>query len=631
MKLKSVYNILRNQGLHYVIFRSVYELKRKFGLLKRKYPSAPKQNKYLSLNEWKKLNVPFFFQNRAEVKVEKNPTEALKHNYDMIRSGHVKYFNKDWKKVEDWISNPDTEYQYDISQHWTEVEDLSKEAGDIKFVWERSRFSWLYTIIRYDHHYDSDNAEYVFSQIESWMDANPINMGPNYKCSQETSLRCLNWIYALYFYKDSDQLTEARWQRLVHYIYWQIKHVYENIDFSRICVRNNHAITECMIIYLGGVLFPTFSESKKWKNQGLKWLEKEIAYQVYKDGTYIQHSHNYQRVLVQLLTWTIVLSERNNIKLSSVTYDRASSVVAYMNRCCVGSEGQLPNYGNNDGALFFPLADQDYTDYRPQINALYSSITLDLLHSEKVLAEEALWMTGNLSKYDKTYIVPTIEEYVDFNIGGIHTIKSEDDSFTFFKCQEYKDRPAHADNMHLDIWVAGENYLRDSGTYKYNTEDVLINYFAGTAGHNSVMLDDQNQMTKGSRFIWFDWTKEVESKVFKSAENLSIYTRAKMFPKVNGGVTHERTVTKNRSTLNWKIEDIVSGKNAENMIRQLWHPNPQLESRIGMKAIDENGEVLPKKVIEGWWSPYYGKREKVSVWVYETQGKSITTSIEIST
>ena len=630
MNLSSIYKVLQNQGLRYVTFRSVYELKRKFGLLKKSYPSAPEQSEYLSLKEWKKMNVPFFFQNRGEVRVKKNPTDALKKNYDIIKSGHVKYFNKDWKKVEDWTSNPDTGFQYDINRHWTEVEDLSKEAGDIKFVWERSRFSWLYTIIRYDHHYGEDTASYVFDQIESWMDANPINMGPNYKCSQETSLRCLNWIFALYFYKDSDQLTEARWQRLVHYVYWQIKHVYENIDFSKICVRNNHAITECMMIYLGGVLFPTFSESNKWKRQGLKWLEQEIAYQVYKDGTYIQHSHNYQRVLVQLLTWTIVLSERNNIKLSKVTYDRASAVVSYMNRCCVGLEGQLPNYGSNDGALFFPLTDQDYTDYRPQINALYSSITLDLLDSEQAIAEESLWMRGNLVKKSKAYIVTPTEEYVDFSIGGIHTIESEDDSFTFFKCQAYKDRPAHADNMHLDIWVAGENYLRDSGTYKYNTEDVLINYFAGTAGHNSVMLDDQNQMTKGSRFIWFDWTKEVESKVFKSTEDLSIKAKAKMFPKVNGGVTHERTVTKNRSALNWKIEDVVGGKNEENKIRQLWHPNPGLESRIAIKAIDDNGEVLPKKVIEGWWSPYYGHREKVSVWVYETQGKSITTSIEIS-
>ena len=34
-------------------------------------------------------------------------------------------------------------------------------------------------------------------------------------------------------------------------------------------------------------------------------FEKEIDYQIYKDGTYLQFSMNYQRVVVQLLTWVL--------------------------------------------------------------------------------------------------------------------------------------------------------------------------------------------------------------------------------------------------------------------------------------------------------------------------------------
>lgn len=613
-----------------MIFRTSYELKRKLGILKFNYPTAPKQSKYLSLEDWKKLNIPFFFQNRNDVRVHKNPTKELEDSYDKIVSGHVKYFNKDWKKVEDWITNPSTGYKYDINQHWTEIEDLSKEAGDIKYVWEKSRFSWLYTIIRFDHHFEKDSGQYVFSEIENWLKANPINMGPNYKCSQEISLRCLNWIFALYFYKDSEELTEKRWQSIIHHIYWQIRHVYENINFSKICVRNNHAITECMMIYLGGVLFPSFSESKKWKTQGLRWLEKEIAYQVYEDGTYIQHSHNYQRVLVQLLTWTVVLSELNEIELSPTTYKRASSVTRYMNYCCVGSEGQLPNYGNNDGALFFPLTDQNYTDFRPQINALYRSITLDVLHDDEKILEESIWMVGNLIKSDKTFLVPPKEQLVDFVKGGIHTIRT-DNSFTFFKCQSYKDRPAHADNMHLDIWVEGKNYFRDSGTYKYNTDDKLINYFAGTAGHNTVIIDEYNQMVKGSRFIWFDWTKEVVCTKKEDHDNFGFAAKAKMFPEVNAGVYHSRSVTKNNNKLRWQIIDVIEGKNSGNAVRQLWHPHPSLVEGIDIIAVDDKGNDIVKKEIHGWWSPYYGKKEKVPVWIFETLGNSITTTIEIHT
>ena len=61
-----------------------------------------------------------------------------------------------------WITNPDTGFKYDINKHWTEIADYSKEAGDIKYVWEKSRFSFLYDIIRYDYHFNEDCATICF-------------------------------------------------------------------------------------------------------------------------------------------------------------------------------------------------------------------------------------------------------------------------------------------------------------------------------------------------------------------------------------------------------------------------------------------------------------------------------------
>jgi hypothetical protein len=39
-----------------------------------------------------------------------------------------------------------------IYKHWSQIPDLSEEAGDIKFVWEKTLFSYLYNILRYDIH-----------------------------------------------------------------------------------------------------------------------------------------------------------------------------------------------------------------------------------------------------------------------------------------------------------------------------------------------------------------------------------------------------------------------------------------------------------------------------------------------
>ena len=52
-------------------------------------------------------------------------------------------------------------------------------------------------------------------------------------------------------------------------------------------------------------------------------------------------------------------------------------------------------------------------------------------------------------------------------------------------------------------------FLSDGGSYKYNTEYELMKYFYGPASHNTIMLEDYDQMLKGPRFIWLNWTQAI--------------------------------------------------------------------------------------------------------------------------
>ena len=74
-----------------------------------------------------------------------------------------------------------------------------------------------------------------------------------------------------------------------------------------------------------------------------------------------------------------------------------------------------------------------------------------------------------------------------FDKGGYYVLRDQG-TLTFIRCGHYKDRPFQADNLHLDIWVNGENILRDAGSYLYNTDERWTRYFAGTASHNTVMV-----------------------------------------------------------------------------------------------------------------------------------------------
>ena len=439
--------ILKNMGGRYFLFRASYEMQRKSGLLRFRYPVNYTLQKFFSLEEWKEKALPFFFDSSKEVSFSSVHINNLASDFHRVVKGECCFFSSAWYDLGtdyDWVTNPDTNYKYDVSKHWTEVEDIVQEAGDIKYVWEKSRFSYLYTVIRYDHSTGEDHSQFVFDQIQDWIDKNPLNCGPNYKCSQEISLRVLNWIFALYYYKSSPLLTESCFQKIINSIYWQIKHVYGNINFSRIAVRNNHAITETLTLYIVGLLFPWFPDAKLWKSKGKKWFEKEIEYQIAEDGTYLQFSMNYHRVVIQLLTWGIALAQRNGECFSEHVYQRAYQSVNFLYQCQELSNGYLPNYGSNDGALFFKLNDSDYRDYRPQLDALHYLLTGENLYDD--VYEDRGWYANNRNCIHAEF-APLKQKIgcISFDVGGYYLIR-EQDTLTFIRCGKYKDRPAHADN-----------------------------------------------------------------------------------------------------------------------------------------------------------------------------------------
>jgi hypothetical protein len=618
-------NLFQNMGFRYSQFRVKHELLRRTGLLKKRFPLNPPYQQYFTLEEWRKNSRKFFFYSKQSLSFPRQPSEAINETFKKLKEGKFMFFNSIQFKIGsnyDWISNPDTGYKYDISKHWTEIADYSKEAGDIKYVWEKSRFSYLYDIIRYDYHFNEDCSKFVFSEIISWIKANPVNCGPNYRCSQETSLRVLNWTFALHYYRYSTFLTEDIFNEIQFAIYWQMHHVYQNIDFSRIAVRNNHAITETLTLYLTGLLYPQFPDSLKWKEKGKKWFEEEIAYQVYEDGTFLQFSMNYHRVVIQLLTWGIVLAEKNSESFNKIVYERAGKSIQFLRSCMVDENGYLPNYGANDGALFFKLNDADYRDYRPQLAALGTALKMDLDFEKE--SEDIHWY--GLEKQECKKWKPTSGIHA-FDKGGYYIFR-ETDTLTFIRCGNHKDRPSQADNLHLDIWYKGENVLLDAGSYKYNTDQETLNYFMGTASHNTVMLENYDQMKKGSRFIWYNWTQATEAFINETEDSYYFKGVIRAFGYLSKSILHQREIIKDKNKPKWVVKDTIINKPNQLFMRQLWHL-PLKHFPVFWKSVNEKNEEISQKKRKGYVSELYGKKEVSEMIVFETPSEEIITEFEI--
>ena len=626
VKLSNIINLVHNMGWRYTFFRARFEFIRRAGLLKNKFPANPEYKEYCTLEQWKKRAAVFFFKDRSSLSFPRDPKPELKDIFNSIKEGKFLLFNSvlaNLGKNYDWVTNPDSGYHYDISKHWTEIADYTKEAGDIKFVWEKSRFSYIYDIIRYDYHYNDDCAGMVFNDILSWIAHNPVNLGPNYRCSQEMSLRVLNWMFALNYYRESPLLTDEIFGKMQNVIYWHMDHVYKNIDFSRIAVRNNHAITETLTLYLAGLFFPDMPGAEVWKKNGKSWFEEEIAYQVYEDGTFLQFSMNYHRIVIQLLTWGIALSEKNGERFSDVVYDRAKKSLLFLRTCMVEENGWLPNYGANDGALFFKLSSAHYRDFRPQLQALAAVLGVDA--GINIAFEDRWWygiVENSISSCKPADGVHT------FKNGGYYIIR-EPETLTFIKCGSYKDRPSQADNLHIDIWYKGENILPDAGSYKYNTDLQTIRYFSGTASHNTVMIDDKDQMLKGGHFIWYYWSQCKET-VLKEENSLYIFTGAvSVFSYIEKDIVHKRTLVKQKNKPIWEIRDELVGLPVGMKMRQLWHIPLNDKDRVTIIAKELNGISLIPHVEEGWFSSFYGQKEKIYECYFSTENKIIDTVVKV--
>jgi hypothetical protein len=611
-------------GLKYVLFRVWFFLQKKTGLLIKRFPTNPPFINSITLVEWKKSI--FFVKSKEELTFPKNKVETLKIEAESILKGDYLFFSSTKFTLGfdyDWVSNPETGFKYNISKHWSQINDYSTESGDIKYVWEKSRFSFLNTIIRYDYHFDDDQSEFVFNEIENWIDNNPINLGPNYVCSQEMTIRCFNWIFALNYYKNSKNLTNNRFLKIINTIYWHADHIYKNINFSKIAVRNNHAITECLGIYTFGLLFPSFPNSAKWKQNGKKWFQNEISYQVYNDGTFLQFSMNYHRVLIQLFTWAIQINKLNDLPFSDDVYIKAKKSLKFLLSCMNVNNGMLPNYGANDGALFFKLSVQEFRDYRPQLEALSLSMGLSWPY---LSCEDKHWfgletISGNSVATDQGLLN-------SFKNGGYYIINDNDDStMTFVRCGSHRDRPSQADNLHLDLWIDGDNILRDAGSYKYNTNESDLNYFFGSKSHNTVTLGKNDQMLKGGRFIWYYWTQTLGAELKEDNVNFIFKGQISAFRQIDNKAVHKRTVIKKRGIPIWEITDELNHKTNLPLV-QYWHPSKLFLEKFEIIAKTLDGTEIQPIIEEGYYSGLYGQKEVTKQIVFKTDQKILIITIK---
>lgn len=501
----------------------------------------------------------------------------------------------------DWHQNPfkGTKVK-DPHLPWWKIPDFDSAVGDIKVIWEPSRFDWVLSFAQQAAGGDEQALDRLNSWLSNWLIHNPPYCGPNWKCGQEASIRVMHLAAAAILLKQVESPV-AGLQKLLNI---HLKRIAPTLGYA-IAQDNNHGTSESAALYIGGSWLAQqgFSQGRSWQKLGVKWLENRAKRLIGQEGSFSQYSLNYHRLMLD--TFSLVETWRRQLGLpvfSEQFYQRARAATNWLFHMVDHSTGDAPNLGANDGARILQLTATGYRDFRPSVQLAMAVFGSQRAYSGCGAFNLPLQWLG--LSMPEAIAEPAGSRL--FDDGGFAVLRTHR-AMAVLRYPRFHYRPSQADALHVDLWLDGQNLLRDAGTYSYNTTAEWLDYFPGTKSHNTAEFDGRDQMPRLSRFLFGCWlkTRKLQS-IFQEENSRQVsasYSDAQ-------GASHERQVI--LTDIGLRVSDELKGFAEKAVLRWRLMPGDwQIKEDCCISngehrlAICGNVSIARFELTKGWESRYY--------------------------
>ena len=418
-------------------------------------------------------------------------------------------------------------------------------VGNVKFIWELGRHQHLVPLaVAYVISGDIRYRQTVIEQIEGWIEQNPFAMGIHWCSSLESSLRLISWavVHSLFVVKDGQSglfFLVKDSQRLGESIYQQayfIRHF-----LSRYSSANNHLIGELTGLWVSCQVFDLGRKGQQWSDFARGELESEVKKQVHSDGVNKEQAFYYHLWVLEYLLFAWMVGKRSGGGFSEGFLGRILAMVNFL-KDVTPDEGEPPQIGDADDGFvtrFEPLWPQ--RPYREMLDSVdYLFGTTDVPQNQK-----AFWYRAMLAADVKVHLDYTwCRTYPARYPAGGYAVLGGADCHLVFDAGPlgYLGTAAHghADALSFCLAVAGEWWLVDPGTYAYHSAPEWRSYFRGTAAHNTIRVNQQDQSQIAGPFMWH---KKANARINELSEVLEVQKVAASHNGYNDlGVTHSREI-----------------------------------------------------------------------------------------
>lgn len=528
---------------------------------------------------------------------------AAREAADRVVGGEIQFFGHLWRqRPGSWRQSGLTAYTTSLA-HWSTFSDFDSQVGDIKWVWDPSRLDWAYTLGRaWAYTREATYADTFWVLLEDWIADNPVNTGLNWKCGQECGLRVVALCWSAGVFADAAATTPSRLQKLWSLVASLTERVRASLIYS-VSQNNNHLLSEALALYVAGHALVDHPHAPEWRHVGRALFLRAVADQFAPDGYYAQHSWAYSRAALRALLVFLAVAREQEERLPPSLLERAARAVDLMHAMLDSATGRLPNYGGNDGSNFASMSACDYLDFRPIVAAMTYLLHGVHMFEDSPAQEELLWLPAT-----DTVAAGAAASTTATNANGSGYYRLDGPaSRVYVRCGPIRTRPAHADMLHVDLWIGQENVARDAGSYQYFDDRGWGMALEGSAAHNVVTVDGLDQMRRYSRFLWTGWVAGRTLQCFaQPGEGVHWIGEHDGYRRL--GVIHRREVCGRGDE--WLIIDhILRSTRDPRAIALHWHLHPGLEwqqSEFGLRSaalgvaveVRASGEVV-LDVLEG--------------------------------
>lgn len=323
-------------------------------------------------------------------------------------------------------------------------------------------------------------AEKFVRLIEDWISRVELNEQSQKDTwrSLEAGLRCESWLRALRLFENSDLLTDRLLRKieaclLVHGDYL----VRRSEVFHRL---SNWGVLQDHGLFLLGVYF----DRTDWKNLALERLDNELHRQVMRDGSHWEQSPMYHCEVLHCAMDTLLVARQNSIEPPERFVDSVHRMCRAL-AAWITPAGRLVCQSDSD--------DTDARDILVQGALLLGDPELMAAAGKKIFEENFWDFGGEVLEMVRTMArcagqMPGSTALADSGNYMLRAGVGEGAAYLHFHCGSMGGGHGHADLLHIDAGIGGEDVLIDSGRYTYVNTPLRL-ALKGPAAHNTTRVD----------------------------------------------------------------------------------------------------------------------------------------------